>query len=432
MNGKVLPGDVHEHSHGILGTLFHGFIHPSGKGAPVADDAAIAGGRGAAGRALAMLTVAAAVEFAGAWFTGSSALVSNSVHALAGAVLTVPILVAAPRAPSSKQFTYGRDRAEDVAALVAVVVAAMLGLGALAWAIVRWATGAVAHDPILLGVAGVIGLLGYEIAAMVRLSAGRAIGSTTLRADGRRATGGGWTSLAVILAAFGVWFGYWWADPVIGVVIAVIVVRNAWHAAQPVAVRLLDGVEEDLTWRIARAAEEAGAPAITDVRARWAGHRLHAEVRLALAGDTTLARARATEEAVRDAIGAKFPSVGSVSVAATVGGPTTAPTPFEVHGRRRGANSAARATRDLRRWVVSRAAHAVASLPKHRRRRYMRVVRASRSRCSLRLAAQDVALSRRKQGFESPRERQLFQILRVFCALRAQQLANKEGRSPRR
>jgi hypothetical protein len=31
------------------------------------------------------------------------------------------------------------------------------------------------------------------------------------------------------------------------------------------------------------------------------------------------------------------------------------------------------------------------------------------SACSLRLAAQDVALSRRKQGFESPRERQCFQ-----------------------
>jgi hypothetical protein len=34
-------------------------------------------------------------------------------------------------------------------------------------------------------------------------------------------------------------------------------------------------------------------------------------------------------------------------------------------------------------------------------RRYLR----SFSACSLRLAAQDVALSRRKQGFESPRER---------------------------
>ena len=36
--------------------------------------------------------------------------------------------------------------------------------------------------------------------------------------------------------------------------------------------------------------------------------------------------------------------------------------------------------------------------------------------CSLRLAAQDVALSRRKQGFESPRERQLFQWVRRVCA----------------
>src|SRR5215510_12921815 len=35
------------------------------------------------------------------------------------------------------------------------------------------------------------------------------------------------------------------------------------------------------------------------------------------------------------------------------------------------------------------------------------------SACSLRLAAQDVALSRRKQGFESPRERQRFQYVRL-------------------
>src|ERR1700730_5361721 len=33
--------------------------------------------------------------------------------------------------------------------------------------------------------------------------------------------------------------------------------------------------------------------------------------------------------------------------------------------------------------------------------------------CSLRLVAQDAALSRRKQGFKSPRERQLFQQLRL-------------------
>src|SRR5262249_54315462 len=38
--------------------------------------------------------------------------------------------------------------------------------------------------------------------------------------------------------------------------------------------------------------------------------------------------------------------------------------------------------------------------------------------CSLRLAAQDVALSRRKQGFESPRERNDFRELRKICSAR--------------
>jgi len=39
--------------------------------------------------------------------------------------------------------------------------------------------------------------------------------------------------------------------------------------------------------------------------------------------------------------------------------------------------------------------------------------------------ARQLALSRRKQGFESPRERQLFQILTALMSLRVQRLSNK-------
>ena len=53
-------------------------------------------------------------------------------------------------------------------------------------------------------------------------------------------------------------------------------------------------------------------------------------------------------------------------------------------------------------------AHLGALLARGGDRRYLR----SFSACSLRLAAQDVALSRRKQGFESPRERQKINHLR--------------------
>src|SRR5207248_9818942 len=54
-------------------------------------------------------------------------------------------------------------------------------------------------------------------------------------------------------------------------------------------------------------------------------------------------------------------------------------------------------------------AHLGALLARGGDRRYLRCF----SACSLRLAAQDVALSRRKQGFESPRERQF--ISSTFC-----------------
>src|SRR5206468_12990816 len=44
---------------------------------------------------------------------------------------------------------------------------------------------------------------------------------------------------------------------------------------------------------------------------------------------------------------------------------------------------------------------------------------------SLRLAAQDVALSRRKQGFESPRERQQNQSLRFCPGVRVQSVSSR-------
>jgi hypothetical protein len=62
-------------------------------------------------------------------------------------------------------------------------------------------------------------------------------------------------------------------------------------------------------------------------------------------------------------------------------------------------------------WLLSRGAGAL--LARGGDRRYLR----SFSARSLRLAAQDVALSRRKQGFESPRERQSFFVHFDFSPL---------------
>src|SRR5262245_21232689 len=71
--------------------------------------------------------------------------------------------------------------------------------------------------------------------------------------------------------------------------------------------------------------------------------------------------------------------------------------------------------------IQRRVKDAPALLARGADRRYFRTF----SACSLRLAAEDVALSRRKQGFESPRERQCNQTLNPSQSISVQQLSNK-------
>ena len=134
-----------------------------------------------------------------------------------------------------------------------------------------------------VAVASVVGFVGNEAVAVFRIRVGRQIGSAALVADGYHARTDGWTSLAVLLGAIGVWLGYPLADPVVGLVIAAAILGIVWQSGKAVFTRLLDGVEPGITEEIRHAASEVGdVERVTEVRARWAGHRLHAEVNVAV------------------------------------------------------------------------------------------------------------------------------------------------------
>jgi divalent metal cation (Fe/Co/Zn/Cd) transporter len=66
-----------------------------------------------------------------------------------------------------------------------------------------------------------------------------------LVADGYHARVDGLTSLAVLFSAVGVWLGYPIADPVIGLLITLLILRIVWESAREVFTRLLDGVDPE-------------------------------------------------------------------------------------------------------------------------------------------------------------------------------------------
>ena len=129
-----------------------------------------------------------------------------------------------------------------------------------------------------LAAAGVIGFLGNEAVAVFRIRVGREINSAALVADGYHARTDGLTSLAVVVGAIGVWLGYPLADPIIGLLITVAIFGIVWQSARSVLTRMLDGVEPGLVDDIHHAAAHVPGARIVDARARWIGHKLHADV----------------------------------------------------------------------------------------------------------------------------------------------------------
>ena len=138
--------------------------------------------------------------------------------------------------------------------------------------------------------ASIVGFVGNEAVAIFRIRIGREIGSAALIADGYHARTDGWTSLAVLFGAIGVWFGYPLADPIVGLLITAAILVIVWQSGKAVFTRLLDGVEPEVIEEIRHvAAHVSGVEDVAEVRARWVGHRLHAEVNVAVSPNQTVA-----------------------------------------------------------------------------------------------------------------------------------------------
>jgi cation diffusion facilitator family transporter len=235
-------------------------------------------------------------------FTGSVGLLADTIHNLGDAGTAIPLWVAfrlARKRPSDR-FTYGYGRAEDLAGVIVVVVILASAVAAAAESIHRFVAPVPVRHLWAVAAASAVGFLGNEAVAVYRLRVGKEIGSAALVADGRHAHADALTSLAVTLGAGGVWLGYPVADPAVGLVISVIILRIVWQTGNEVFLRLLDGSDPSVAVEIRETASAVpGVVDVSDVRVRWAGHRMYAEVNLAVKGDRSVREGHAIAREVR-------------------------------------------------------------------------------------------------------------------------------------
>ena len=164
-------------------------------------------------------------------------------------------------------------------------------------------------------VASVVGFVGNEAVAVFRIRVGKQIGSAALIADGYHARVDGWTSLAGFVGAVGVWAGYPLADPIVGLGISAAILVIVWQSARSILLRMLDGVESETLDEITHAAGHvARVEEVTDIHARWIGHRLHADVSVTVPAGLSVAEGHDIARDVRHQLLHHPPHLGGAMV----------------------------------------------------------------------------------------------------------------------
>jgi cation diffusion facilitator family transporter len=269
-------------------------VHPHKHGA--VDPSLLATERGiwAVKWSLVGLAATAILQVVVVLFSGSAALLADTVHNLGDAATAIPLWIAftlAQRKPS-RRFTYGYGRIEDVAGVIIVLIILLSAAVAAYHSVDRLLHPQLVEHLWAVIVASVIGFVGNEIVAIFRIRVGKQINSAALVADGYHARVDGLTSLGVLFGAVVVWLGYPIADPIVGLLITIAILRIVWESGKAVLTRLVDGVDPEVIDEISQAVKQAqGVDNVTDVRVRWSGHRLHAEVNLAVRGEMSVAEA---------------------------------------------------------------------------------------------------------------------------------------------
>jgi cation diffusion facilitator family transporter len=293
----------HDHSHdpGVqrtrVGSLVHriGHVfshdhdHVGGHGGSVLDSGSV--GIRATKVSLVALGITALLQAIIVVFSGSVALLSDTIHNLGDALTAIPLWIAfaVGRRRPTRSYTYGFGRFEDVAGLL-IVVAIAASAALIIWESVGrlFEPRLIDHIPWVIA-AGIIGALGNEFVARYRIKIGTVIGSEALVADGQHARTDALTSLAVVVAGVGAAFGAAWVDPVAGIIVAAAMLWLLWRTARRMSRRLLDGVEPAIVDEVDETISGIDqVEDITDLRLRWQGHQLSVAASIAVNPEMTV------------------------------------------------------------------------------------------------------------------------------------------------
>lgn len=267
-------------------------------------------------RVLAVNLAVAITKIALGYTTGAVSILSEGFHSLTDSASNVVALVgvSVARRPPDAEHPYGHRKYETMASLGILgflVIVLVQVLGAALDRLLHGGTPRVFPEGIgIMTLTLVVNLavVSYE------MREGRRLTSEVLRADAKHTRSDVLTSIAVLGALVGVWWGYPMLDPLAALVVAAFIGHACWSIARDASLILGDHIviaEDDVRAVVQSVPDVLGCEKI---RTRGSADHAFLDLHLWLDGETPLERAHATSHVVKDKLMARFPQLADVVI----------------------------------------------------------------------------------------------------------------------
>ncbi len=258
----------------------------------------------------------AVVKITLGYMTGAVSILSDGFHSLTDSASNVVALVGVSiaRRPPDDNHPYGHRKYETMASLGILVFLVIVLVQVLAAAydrVINGGTPRVFPEGIALMT---ITLIVNVFVVLYELREAKRLNSEVLRADAKHTRSDVMTSVAVLGALIGVWWGYPLLDPLAAIVVAVFIGHAGWEIVQEASRILSDEIviaEDEVRAVVGTIPEVLGCHKI---RTRGASDHAFMDLHLWLDGQTPLDSAHATSHIVKDRLMKRFPQLVDVVI----------------------------------------------------------------------------------------------------------------------
>ena len=246
--------------------------------------------------------------------SNSLALITDSIHALLDAVVTLVLLLAARWAmkPPDAEHTYGHGKIESLGGLIGGIAIFLIACFFIYESINRLQSPPPSVLPGLFAIIGGLYTIGIDFFRIILLRKSiKAIGGTTLKADFYHAFMDlGSTSVAIIgiiLVTYGIYFGDFVAALILGVLLASLSIKLIYKTA----LDLTDVISPELVKNVREIVNSTeGVIETGSILMRKSGDTIFADVTISLRGDTSFERAHEISDRVEKNIRNKIQNSG--------------------------------------------------------------------------------------------------------------------------